>query len=127
MSPLDEIPRYVRYDFFMSLLGIIIVYFSFSNGNIYNDKTLHLGFLLFGAALSIYRIAEMSSTYYLEKKIQKLKNLIEIKELKKQIDNQENETLDKKSVINSLKANSSNILFFLFLLIVLIVFTLYYI
>ncbi len=32
---LGEFPKYVRYDFFMAALGLLMFYFSFSNEKIY--------------------------------------------------------------------------------------------
>ncbi len=82
MSP-DDIPKYMRYDFFMAVLGVLISYFSFSNANIYGISTLRWSMFGFGAILSIYGIGEMSSTYYNEKKIQKIRNKINLADVKK--------------------------------------------
>lgn len=86
MSP-EDIPRYVRYDFFIAVLGIVIVYFAFSNSHVYDNSALRWGSFIFGVAISVYGMTEMSSTYYAEKKIQRAKAIIDLVNVKNQLNN----------------------------------------
>ena len=95
---LDDVPKYVRYDFFMAILGIFIIYFTFSNENVYKIEPLRWALFIFGVVLSVYGIAEMSSTYYSEKKIQKISNKIELANVKKELNSLPKDFVEKEDI-----------------------------
>ena len=90
-----EIPKYVKYDFFMTLLGLIIIGGYFWLYLFYNDTFTKLILekyssfvtILLGAAFFIFfmGIWEYSNNYYREKEIIKRESTIKKYELDKQI------------------------------------------
>lgn len=72
-TSLDDIPKYIRYDFFMALLGILIIYFVIVTDRIYNNIVLLNLFLSVGIPSFLYGIYEMKKNYGKEKEIQYLK------------------------------------------------------
>lgn len=67
---ISEIPKYIRYDFFMALLGIIIAYFTFSTEIIYKNQLGRILFLVMSAACVVYGLLEMKNNYEREKELQ---------------------------------------------------------
>ncbi len=82
---LDDFPRYVRYDFFMALLGILAFYFSFSNENIYNSFFFHWLLLIISIVAFIYGIYQMKKNYMKEQEIEKIRRDLEIMKLKEKM------------------------------------------
>src|SRR3989338_7147369 len=74
MEKLTEMPRSVRYDFFMSVLGILICYFVYTNNHVYSDFFLRFLFLLLGVSCLLYGILEMKKNYQAQKKIEQKEN-----------------------------------------------------
>ena len=73
MASLENIPKYIRYDFFMALFGIFVLYFLFTNDRIYNLLELKILFSVLGAATILYGVFEMKNNYDADKEIQEQK------------------------------------------------------
>ena len=83
---IEDFPRYVRYDFFMAILGLLMFYFSFSNENIYNNFFFHWLLIIIGIICFIYGLYQMKKNYIKEQEIEDLrknKERLEIKEVLK--------------------------------------------
>ncbi|MFH0978793.1 MAG: hypothetical protein V1837_05830 [Candidatus Woesearchaeota archaeon] len=123
MSP-EDIPKYVRYDFFIAILGIFIVYFAFSNANAYGNTTIRWSLFVFGVIISVYGLAEMSSSYYAEKKIQKIKNVIEWVKVKKDFDKIPKNQNEKEDIplLQFLRKHSISLIISLIIIVLVILF-----
>jgi len=73
MVTIDDIPKYIRYDFFMALLGLVIIYFVIITENIYQNTILTILFLFVGIPFFLWGVYEMKKNYDKEKRLQHLK------------------------------------------------------
>ena len=94
MASLENIPKYIRYDFFMALFGIFVLYFLFTNDRIYNLLELKILFSVLGAATILYGVFEMKNNYDADKEIQEQK-----RELDKLIATEEINKIKKRNKI----------------------------
>ena len=78
---IEDVPRYVRYDFFMALFGIITAYFSFTNNIIFTNSTLKILFAVMSTSCLLYGLLEMKNNYEKDKKIQELERECRKREL----------------------------------------------
>lgn len=69
MNNITDIPKYVRYDFFMALFGIITAYFLFANERVYENRTLRIIFAIISGACLLYGLIEMKENYEQEKQL----------------------------------------------------------
>ncbi|OGY43317.1 MAG: hypothetical protein A2729_05350 [Candidatus Buchananbacteria bacterium RIFCSPHIGHO2_01_FULL_39_14] len=69
---IDKVPRYVRYDFLMVLLGVLVAYFLFTNDKVYNEQTLKILFSIISASCLIYGLLEMKENYEKDKELQEM-------------------------------------------------------
>lgn len=87
MASVDDIPRYIRYDFFMALFGIVVAYFLFTNDRVYNNADLRAFLVTLSIVTIFYGVWEMKNNYNKEKEVQEIKQELEklkaIKELNK--------------------------------------------
>lgn len=90
---LDDFPKYVRYDFFMAILGLLMFYFSFSDDNIYNSFIFHWMLIIVGLVCTIYGIYQMKNNYKKEQKIETIRRIAEELELQKKINKNKPKTL----------------------------------
>ncbi len=81
MEKITEIPHYLRYDFFMSVLGILICYFVYMNALIYADFLLRVLFLILGSSCLLYGIFEMKRNYEAEKQIEEKERIYKLKRI----------------------------------------------
>ena len=81
-DPLEEIPKYVRYDFLIGIIGLILVgggwYYLF-NGPI--NITIPISLVTLGLFLIIWSFGEMWSNYRDNQEVIILQNLLEKKRL----------------------------------------------
>lgn len=82
---LDELPRYIRYDFFMALLGLLMFYFSFSNDKVYEDFFFHWILIIVGIICFMYGFFQMKKNYLREQELEQMRDDAEKLELKEQI------------------------------------------
>lgn len=73
MASLDDIPRYIRYDFFMAPFGIFVAYFLFTNDRVYSNPDLRLVFAALSVVTIFYGVFEMKNNYNKEKEVQEMK------------------------------------------------------
>ncbi len=69
MESIDEIPKYVRYDFFMALFGTLLIYLLCTNEILYKNSVLLILFSIIGVSTLLYGILEMKGNYERDKKI----------------------------------------------------------
>ena len=82
MTPLlDEVPRYLRYDVFLSLLGVFIFYFTFTNTILSSSLTMWLASIMGACACLGYGLLEMKDNYYSYTEIVKLRYALEKKQI----------------------------------------------
>ena len=77
MASVEDIPRYIRYDFFMALFGIIIAYFVFTNERVYNTTEIRWLFLIISSTTILYGIFEMKNNYDKDKELQEERRKLE--------------------------------------------------
>lgn len=77
----DELPKYLRYDIFMSLLGILTLYFSFVNERI--PVLLRVVIAAIGAGFFGWGALEMKANYEADKHISALEHEIKHMRLKR--------------------------------------------
>jgi len=77
MASVEDIPRYIRYDFFMALFGIIIAYFAFTNERVYNTTEIRWLFLIISSTTILYGIFEMKNNYDKDKELQEERRKLE--------------------------------------------------
>ena len=77
MASVENIPKYVRYDFFMALFGILVAYFLFTNERVYDNPDLRAFLVTLSTVTIFYGILEMKNNYNKEKEVQDIKREIE--------------------------------------------------
>ena len=70
IEKLTDTPKYVRYDFFMALLGIFIAYATYTNNNLYNEILMRFLLLIISVVCTLYGIVEMKKNYEKDKEVQ---------------------------------------------------------
>lgn len=82
MNGLSDVPRYVRYDFLVTFLGLLSFGFAwyFTNVNKINTNAVNL-LLLIGIPLIIWGFGEMYNNYKEERDLIQLKSMVEKKEI----------------------------------------------
>ena len=81
LESLEESPKYIRYDFFMAIIGLFIFYFVYTNGVIYNDTTLRPIALIIGGSCLVYGVLEMKRNYDTEMELRDLQLRLEKRRL----------------------------------------------
>ncbi len=84
MSP-EQIPKYIKYDFFVSLIGLSIIYISISKENIFQNSLFFFPFIIIGSSFFFYGLHEMKENYIEEKKLTKIRRDIELIDLKNEL------------------------------------------
>lgn len=68
----QDVPKYVRYDFFVAILGLVMFYFAFSNEKIYLDTFSHWTLTLVGITCLIFGLYHMKENYLREREVDML-------------------------------------------------------
>lgn len=81
MENLTDIPKYVRYDFFMAAFGMLVTYFVYTNTRFYEAFSLRVVCLILSGACLWYGILEMKRNYAEEKKLQQKEHAYRIERI----------------------------------------------
>ncbi|MBI5392620.1 hypothetical protein HZA96_02010 [Candidatus Woesearchaeota archaeon] len=84
MIPTD-LPKSIRYDFFMALLGIVLLYFLNITPRLYEDSFKFILLLMIGTSSLVYGLFEMSKNYQKENEINNLERIIKKRSLMNEI------------------------------------------
>ena len=80
----SDLPHYLRYDIFLSIFGILIFYFAFTNSDIRN---IHLQPVLVFVSLIMLSVGliKMKQTYDMNRNVWELEYQLRLKHLKKKL------------------------------------------
>ena|SRR3989344_350796 len=85
MRFLDDLPHYLRYDVFLTLFGVGVVYFVVTHKNLIEIFFLPEALIVVGVVLFILGLKEMRENYEDQKILQKLVYVREYKKLSKEL------------------------------------------
>lgn len=77
----EELPRYLRYDIFLSLLGVFTFYFTFTNAVLSSSLALRLASILAASACLGYGLVEMKDNYDSFREVVNLRYTLEKKQI----------------------------------------------
>lgn len=80
-----ELPNYLRYDIFLSIFGILIFYFAFTNTAISENVLLQNILMLASFIMLTVGIFKMKQTYDMNKQVWELEYQLRLKQLKKRL------------------------------------------
>ena len=112
MEQVLEVPKYIRYDFFATLIGIFSIgsWWYFSNVTIIKSESTGL-LLVIGIPFLIWGMAEMLSYYKDEKDLIQIKSILEKKEILEKLKTHKIiDNLQKEFLISFLKADIKDII-----------------
>ncbi len=81
----DELPRYLRYDIFMALLGGFMFYFSFTNKIISQNPDFRQVLVAASLIITSVGILKMKEVYDLNRSVWELEYQLRLKHLKKKL------------------------------------------
>ncbi len=63
MEKLTDLPKSVRYDFFMATFGMLTAYFVYTNENVYQTFVLRVLLIILACVCLLYGVYEMKLNY----------------------------------------------------------------
>ncbi len=87
LESLEEAPKYIRYDFFMAIIGLFILYFVYTNQIIYDNTNLRAISLIVGCICLIYGLLQMKRNYDEEMELRALQIKLEKRRLNSELKN----------------------------------------
>ena len=81
LESFEELPKYIRYDFFMAIIGLFILYFVYTNKLIYDDVYLRPITIKIVGLCFIYGVLEMKKNYDIEMELRDLQLRLEKRRL----------------------------------------------
>lgn len=70
IQTIADTPKYVRYDFFMAVLGLVIAYTGYTNESAYFSESVQFILIVAGAICLFYGLKEMKMNYEKDKELQ---------------------------------------------------------
>lgn len=81
MVEINDIPKYIRYDFFISLIGLLIIYLSFSEA-LLRDPSLFIFSIVVGSFFLGFGLTKMKKNYKEELKVESKRKELQLNKIK---------------------------------------------